>query len=192
VAILAFDGMELLDFDGPAEVFTTAGKGQAFSVYTVAATREPITSQGLVTMTPRYVFADCPRPDIIVVPGGNARATAKDKRVLDWLAQASGKTEVTLSVCTGALVLASAGLLDGREATTHWSAVDALGDRFPKIMVHEDRRFVDSGKVVTGAGVSAGIDASLHVVDRLLGRAAATETARYMEYRWQPEAAKSR
>jgi putative intracellular protease/amidase/YHS domain-containing protein len=186
VALFVFDGMELLDFAGPAEVFTGAGRGRAFQVYTVAATREPITSQGLVTMTPRYTFADCPRPDILVVPGGNVRTAAKDKRVLDWLRQASPKSEVTLSVCTGAFVLANAGLLDGKEATTHWSAIDRLREQFPKVTVHEDRRFVDNGKVVTAAGVSAGIDASLHVVDRLLGRFTARETARYMEYNWQP------
>jgi transcriptional regulator GlxA family with amidase domain len=187
VAILVFDGMELLDFAGPAEVFSAAGKGRAFQVYTVGAAREPITSQRLVTMTPRYTFADCPRPDVIVVPGGNAGAVAKDKRVLDWLRQTSPKSEMTLSVCTGAFVLARAGLLDGKEATTHWGAINRLREQFPKVKVHEDRRFVDNGKVVTAAGVSAGIDASLHVVDRMLGRAVARETARYMEYNWQPD-----
>jgi putative intracellular protease/amidase/YHS domain-containing protein len=190
VALFVFDGMELLDFAGPADVFSAAGAGRAFRVYTVGATREPITSLGLVTMTPRYTFADCPRPDIIVVPGGNSGAVSNDKRVLDWLRQTSPKAEMTLSVCTGAFVLARAGLLDGKEATTHWGAVNRLREQFPKIKVHDDRRFVDNGKVVTAAGVSAGIDASLHVVDRLLGRTTAHETARYMEYNWQPAKAK--
>jgi putative intracellular protease/amidase/YHS domain-containing protein len=185
VALFIFDGMELLDFAGPAEVFASAGHGRAFRVYTVGASRDPITSQGLVTMTPRHTLTDCPRPDVIVVPGGNTREASKDKRALDWLRQESPRAEVTLSVCTGAFVLAHAGLLDGKEATTHWGALDRLRADFPKVTVHGDKRFVDNGKVVTAAGVSAGIDAALHVVDRLCGRTVARETARYMEYDWK-------
>jgi transcriptional regulator GlxA family with amidase domain len=115
---------------------------------------------------------------------------AKDKRVLDWINQSSPQAEAVVSVCTGAFVLANAGLLDGKEATTHWSAVARLRQQFPKITVRENRRFVDNGKVVTAAGVSAGIDASLHMVERLLGKETARETARYMEYNWQPAPAK--
>ncbi len=182
--ILVFNGMELLDFAGPAEVLGAAG----FQVDAVAATREPVRSMGLVTVTPRYTFEDCPRADVIVVPGGSAGAVARDKRVTDWLARASKDSDVTLSVCTGAFVLAKAGLLDGKEATTHWGAVGRLGKEFPQITVRKDRRVVDTGKVVTSAGVSAGIDGALHVVERLLGRPKATSTARYMEYNWQPPA----
>jgi putative intracellular protease/amidase/YHS domain-containing protein len=182
VVIFVFDKMELLDFAGPAEVFGSAG----YQVSTVATTREPVQCMGLITVTPRYTLEDCPRSDIIVVPGGNAGAVAKDKRVCDWLAQASGKAEVTLSVCTGAFVLASAGLLDGKEATTHWGAIGRLRKEFPKITVRDDRRVVDCGKIVTSAGVSAGIDGALHLVERLSGRSVAERTARYMEYTWQP------
>jgi putative intracellular protease/amidase/YHS domain-containing protein len=180
--ILVYNGMELLDFAGPAEVFGAAG----FKVDAVAATKEPVRSMGLVSVTPRYTFEDCPRADVIIVPGGNSGAVAKDKRVTDWIARASKDADVTLSVCTGAFVLAKAGLLDGKEATTHWGAVGRLGKDFPQITVRKDRRVVDAGKVVTSAGVSAGIDGSLHVVERLLGRPKATSTARYMEYNWQP------
>jgi putative intracellular protease/amidase/YHS domain-containing protein len=186
VAILVFNGMELLDFAGPAEVFSNAGRGPTFNVYTVAATREPITSQGLVTTTPRHTFADCPRPDIVVVPGGNTRTLAKEEKTLDWIRQSASQAEIVLSVCTGAFVLANAGLLDGQEATTHWASIERLRQQFPKTTVREKRRFVDNGKIVTAAGVSAGIDASLHVVERLLGQGAARETAKYMEYNWQP------
>jgi putative intracellular protease/amidase/YHS domain-containing protein len=192
VALFVFDGMEILDFAGPAEVFSSAGKGRAFHVYTVGVTKDPITSQGLITTAPRFTIADCPKPDLIVVPGGNTRAVAKDPRVLDWLRQRAPETEVTLSVCTGAFVLANAGLLNGKAATTHWGSVERLREQFPKVAVQDDRRFVDNGKVVTAAGVSAGIDAALHVVDRLLGRLTARETARYMEYDWRPEPAKKK
>jgi transcriptional regulator GlxA family with amidase domain len=183
VAIFIYSGMELLDFAGPAEVFASAG----FQVRTVAATRKPVNCMGLITLTPQYTFADCPRPDIVVIPGGD-RSASMDKKVVEWVSQASADAEVTLSVCTGAFVLARAGLLDGKEATTHWGAIAALRRQFPKITVRDDQRVVDNGKVVTSAGVSAGIDGALHLVDRLSGRAAATRTARYMEYVWQPPA----
>jgi transcriptional regulator GlxA family with amidase domain len=173
--------MELLDFAGPAEVFGSAG----FQVSTEAATRDPVTCAGLMTLTPHYTFTDCPRSDIIVIPGGS-RAPSKDKRVIDWVVTASARAEASLSVCTGAFVLASAGLLNGKEATTHWSAVDSLRKQFPKITVHDDRRVVDCGKVVTSAGVSAGIDGALHLVARLSGRSEAEQAARYMEYEWRP------
>jgi transcriptional regulator GlxA family with amidase domain len=137
-------------------------------------------------VTPRYTLQDCPRSDIIVIPGGNVGAVAKNKHVSDWLTQASSGAEATLSVCTGAFVLASAGLLDGKEATTHWGAIARLRKQFPKITVRDDRRVVDCGKIVTSAGVSAGIDGALHLVDRLSGRSVAVITARYMEYTWQP------
>jgi putative intracellular protease/amidase/YHS domain-containing protein len=185
--ILVFNGMELLDFAGPAEVFGAAG----FQVDAVAATKEPVRSMGLVTVAPRYTLDDCPRADVIIVPGGNTGAVARDKRVTDWLARASKDADVTLSVCTGAFVLAKAGLLDGKEATTHWGSVGRLAKDFPQITVRKDQRVVDTGKVVTSAGVSAGIDGALHVVERMLGRPKATSTARYMEYNWQPAAAKN-
>jgi putative intracellular protease/amidase/YHS domain-containing protein len=182
VVIFVFENMELLDFAGPAEVFGSAG----FQVSTVATTREPVKCMGLITITPRYTLEDCPREDVIVIPGGNVGAVVKDKHVSDWLAKASSGAEATLSVCTGAFVLAGAGLLDGKEATTHWGSIARLRKQFPKVSVRDDRRVVDTGKVVTSAGVSAGIDGALHVVDRLAGRSAALRTARYMEYTWQP------
>jgi putative intracellular protease/amidase len=181
VVILIFEGMELLDFTGPAEVFGSAG----FLVSTVAASKEPVTVMGLMTLTPLYTFADCPRADIIVIPGGSS-GPSKDKRVIDWVVKASAQADATLSVCTGAFVLASAGLLDGKEATTHWGAINALRREFPKITVRNDRRVVDCGKVVTSAGVSAGIDGALHLVERLSGHSDAVQVARYMEYNWQP------
>jgi putative intracellular protease/amidase/YHS domain-containing protein len=185
VVIFIFEDMELLDFAGPAEVFTAAG----YEVSTVAASPDPISCAGLINLTPRYTFADCPRTDIIVVPGGNVGTVSKDKRVTEWLTRTSGEAEVTLSVCTGSFILARAGLLDGKEATTHWAAIKALRNQFPKITVRDDRRVVDSVKVVTSAGISAGIDGALHVVDRLSGRDKATTTARNMEYNWQTPAA---
>ena len=108
--------------------------------------------------------------------------------MIEWIKRSAERAEITLSVCTGAFLLARAGLLDGREATTHWGSIDGLKNAAPGIIVRENERFVNSGKVITSAGVSAGIDGALHVVNRLLGRETAQKTARYMEYNWQPDA----
>lgn len=190
VAIFLYQGVELLDFAGPGEVFAaaqTTGGQRAFNTYTVAATAEPILSQGFVTIKPQYTIENCPRPDIIVLPGGNIDSPSQDPKVLEWIAKTSQTSEVTMSVCTGAFLLAKTGLLDNSEATTHWAATNRLRQEAPKVKVVEHRRFVDNGRIVTSAGVSAGIDGALRVVERLLGRAAATLTAKHMEYDWQPE-----
>lgn len=186
VAIFVHQGVELLDFAGPAEMFAAAARGRAFNVYTVAASDGEIISQGFLSIKPQYTVSNCPRPDVIVLPGGNTRNPLGDDRVIQWIQKASPDAEVVMSVCTGAFLLAKAGLLDGKEATTHWASIDALKNAAPKTKVHADRRFVDNGKVVTCAGVSAGIDGALHVVERMLGKQAALYTARYMEYRWEP------
>jgi len=187
VAIFAHEGVELLDFAGPGEVFVAAGRNGEFNVYTVAASPEPIVSQGFVTIKPQYTIANCPPPDIVILPGGRTDVPLNNAEVIEWIKKSSRSAEVVMSVCTGAFLLAKAGLLDGAEATTHWGSIESLKQNAPRTTVRENCRFVDNGKVVTAAGVSAGIDASLHVVDRLLGREAASRTARYMEYKWEPE-----
>lgn len=192
VAILLFDGVELLDFAGPGEVFAAARTidGQrAFEVFTVAATAEPITSQGFVEVQPRFTFETTPRPDIVVLPGGGVEKAKNDPRVIAWVKSMAAQGDVAMSVCTGAYFLAQAGLLDGKRATTHWSAIAGLRKEAPAATVVENVRFIDEGRIVTTAGVSAGIDGALHLVDRLLGRPAAQLTARYMEYEWRPSEA---
>lgn len=187
VAIVVYPGVELLDFAGPGEVFASANHGRSFEVFTVGPSKEPITSQGFLQVVPTHTFSDAPEPDVVVVPGGGARSLIEDPTAMDWLRRVSAEAEVVMSVCNGALVLARAGLLDGLEATTHHNALEALRRAVPTAKVHGDRRFVDNGRVVTAAGVSAGIDASLHLVARLLGESEARQTARYMEYPWAPE-----
>lgn len=185
VAILLYEGVELLDFAGPGEVF--AAGGDRFEVYTVAATAAPITSQGFVRVTPEHSFASAPPPDVLVVPGGAAGAVINDEASMAWVKATAADAELVLSVCNGALILARAGLLDGGRATTHHGSLDALAGMAPETEVLRDRRWVDNGKVITAAGVSAGIDASLHAVSRLIGPHTATGIARYMEYAWQRE-----
>jgi putative intracellular protease/amidase len=160
---------------------------RAFRVFTVARSKEPLTSQGFLKVTPDHSWDDAPAPDIIVIPGGNTDALLDDPKFMEWIAKATPKAEVTLTVCTGAFTLAKAGFLDGAQATTWYGAIDALRESAPKAVVTEGRRFVDNGSIVTTAGVSAGIDGALHVVARLMGRQVADRTARYMEYHWTPE-----
>lgn len=192
VAIVVHNGVELLDFAGPGEVFQAASgyagtrEHPAFNVYTVAPNDKPIVSQGFVTIQPEYTVSDCPQPDIIVIPGGGTGALLNSEAFMQWARDVAPECEFILSVCTGAVVLGDLGLLDGHDSTTHWSAIDRLAARCPKTNVLRDVRFVDSGTVVTSAGVSAGIDGALHVVARLHGYDAARDTARYMEYDWRP------
>ncbi|HJQ97369.1 MAG TPA: DJ-1/PfpI family protein [Candidatus Polarisedimenticolaceae bacterium] len=193
VAIVAHDGMEILDFAGPSEVFAAAGGFgavagvPAFRVYTVGITKAPIVSQGFVKITPEFSIEDAPKPDILVIAGGGGATLMNDPKMMAWIKEVSSKAELSLTVCTGAFVLAKTGLLDGREVTTWYDAIPRLKEAAPTLKVQDGRRFVDTGNVVTTAGVSAGIDGSLHVVARLLGRSVADRTARYMEYHWTPE-----
>jgi len=187
VAILVYDGVELLDFSGPGEVFAAARgpDGRAFRVFTVAKEKRTVRSQNFVDVTPEFSIADCPEPDIVVLPGGNV--PADDHELQDWVRSCAPGAELIMSVCNGALLLGRTGLLDGFDATTHHGSLDALADVAPKTRVLTNRRFVDNGRVMTCAGVSAGIDGALHVVERLLGDEAARGTAHYMEYEWRPE-----
>ena len=190
VAIYIFDEVEVLDFCGPFEVFSVAGaRGgpeRPFNVYTVARAAGPVAARNALSVNPRYSFADCPRADILVVPGGyGTRREMTEPEVLDWIADRARGAEVVLSVCTGSLILAKAGLLEGLEATTHHLALAELREAAPRTAVAPEKRFIDNGRIVTAAGISAGIDAAFHVVARLLGREQAAETAAYMEYDWK-------
>ena len=184
VAIFLYEGVELLDFAGPGEVFSSAG----FNVYTVAATDEALTSQGFVSIKPKYSIVNCPKPDIIVLPGGASNGPMQYKAVIDWLKRAVPQTVQTMSVCTGAGLLSKAVLLDGKTVTTFHNYIDELQRITPKAKVLRDRRYIDNGSIITTAGVSAGIDGALHVVYKLKGKSAAEQTAAYMEYdKWKPE-----
>lgn len=181
VAVLLFEGVELLDFAGPAEVFIVADHGKAFRVITVAGTKDPLKTMGGMKVVPDFDYATAPKADIVVLPGGNTKAVGKDGR--EWIKKAAGDAEITLSVCFGAFLAADAGLLDGIEATTHHWAVDGLKKAAPKCKVVEGKRYVDAGKVITAAGVTAGIDGALRVVERVLGPEAARWTAEeWMEH----------
>ncbi|MDV2990578.1 MAG: Isonitrile hydratase [Chroococcidiopsis sp. SAG 2025] len=189
VAILIFDEVEILDFCGPYEVFGVTGKrnsSEPFNVYTVAEERRPIIARNQLSINPQYTLLDCPRSHILLVPGGfGTRRAMHNSALIDWIKERSQQAELLLSVCTGALLLAKAGLLEGLTATTHHGAIDLLKQVAPNTQVQPDKRFVDNGSIILSAGISSGIDMSLYVVARLLGEQQARETAKYMEYDWQ-------
>lgn len=191
LAILLFDDVEVLDFCGPFEVFSVACRfvePVPFRVVTVAENLAPVIARNGLSVNPNHLFGDCPQPDVLVVPGGKGTRTQMHNPVLiDWIRETSEKSELVLSVCTGALLLAKAGLLAGLEVTTHHVAIEELRQLAPDSIVHSDRRFVDNGRVICSAGIAAGIDMSLHVVARLLGREVAQRTSQQMEYPWEPE-----
>ena len=191
LVILIFEDVEVLDFCGPFEVFSVADRftdPPAFNVLTVAEKPGPVQTRGGLSVNPHHRLGDCPRPDLLLVPGGlGTRREMHNPTLIDWIKGRSQEAELILSVCTGALLLAKAGLLDGLEATTHHGAIDLLRQTAPDAaVVHEGRRFVDNGRVVCSAGIAAGIDMSLHVVGRLLGQEVAVKTAQQMEYPWPP------
>lgn len=186
VAILIFDDVEILDFCGPYEVFGVAGRDwqpQPFQVYTVARELKPILARNQLSINPQYSIFDCPPVDILLIPGGyGTRLLLNDPIILQWIQEQSQDVEYLLSVCTGALVLAKAGLLENLAATTHHLAFDLLRKLAPNTEIRENQRLVDNGKIILSGGISAGIDMSLYVVGKLLGIEEAWKTAAYMEY----------
>jgi transcriptional regulator GlxA family with amidase domain len=194
VGILIFDGVEVLDFAGPFEVFSrtrltpgiTSRRGEAsapFRVFTVAKSRASVSATGGLQVIPHHALVDAPKIDLLVVPGGfGTRALLDDAEALEWIRRTAAAARKVTSVCTGSLLLAKAGLLAGHRATTHWGALDLLATLDPGLTVERELRVVDDG-IISAAGVASGIDMAFYVVERLFGRDVADETARYIEYR---------
>jgi transcriptional regulator GlxA family with amidase domain len=187
VAILLFDDVELLDFAGPFEVFSVTDElldHQAFHTFTMAQKPGTVRVRHGLKIVPDFTLENCPPPQIIIIPGGSGtRALLHVPSLHEWLRVKSRAAEIVMSVCTGSLILGRAGLLDDLRATTHHNTFAELRLHAPRTEVVENERFIDNGKIVTSAGISAGIDCSLHVVARLFGEDAANRTAEYMEYR---------
>ncbi|MBM3330199.1 MAG: DJ-1/PfpI family protein [Calditrichaeota bacterium] len=186
VVILLFQGVELMDFAGPAEVFIVTDQSKSFQVVTVAESREPIKTMGGVTISPDFAFGEEPKADILVVPGGDLSSVNEAGRT--WLKKKADESGIVFSVCYGAFLLANTGLLDSMQATTHHWGITDLRKAAPTCKVIEGKRFVVDGNLVTSAGVTAGIDAALYIVERLKGKAAATWTAtEWLEYRGEAQ-----
>jgi transcriptional regulator GlxA family with amidase domain len=194
VGILIFDGVEVLDFAGPFEVFSRtrlvpgpesrrSEDSAPFHVFTVAKTRAPVSATGNLQILPHHGFADAPRIDLLLVPGGfGTRSLLQDPETLDWITRTAASARKVTSVCTGSLLYARAGLLRGRHATTHWGALDLLDSLQAGVTVERSHRVVDDG-IVSSAGVASGIDMAFYVVETLFGKSVADETAHYIEYR---------
>ena len=193
VAIYLFPEVEVLDFAGPYEVFATASRvfrrlnssaPSPFAVCTVAHKAGTVRARAGLVVTPDFTFADHPAIDLLIIPGGVVSAELEKPEVTEWIKRTAAMTRLTASVCTGSFLLAHAGLLNGKRATTHWADVDELRATFPAVTVLEQRRWVDEGDIVTSAGISAGIDMSLHLVERFAGKELALKTARQMDFNW--------
>jgi transcriptional regulator GlxA family with amidase domain len=189
VAILVFDDVEVLDFAGPYEVFNVAADLSSpppFYVYAVGISDRLVLARGKFTVTPRYTIHDCPQPDILLIPGGyGTRPLLNHTGLIAWIRDQATRVEWLLSVCTGALLLAKAGLLEACPATTHHSAFDQLQHLSPTTRIVKDQRFVEATpKIMTSGGITAGIDLALHMVEKLAGPEVHAGVVDEMEYRW--------
>ena len=194
VGIYIFDEIEVLDLGGPFEVFSTAARmkarlmpdaAKAFGVFTIADAVRPIRARGGLMVHPGYDITNHPAIDLLIVPGGVVTAELERQPIIEWMARTGAKAQLTASVCTGAFLLGKAGLLHGKTITTHWEDIEDFRAMFPDIPVRGDQRWIDEGSIVTSAGISAGLDMSLHLVARLEGEELALQTARQMDYDWQ-------
>jgi transcriptional regulator GlxA family with amidase domain len=191
VGIVLYEEVEVLDFCGPFEVFSVTRlneekrreEASPFLPVLVAENPGLLSATGGMQVLPHYTLANCPHLDVVVVPGGwGFRHQMKNTVLLDWLRERAAKAETLSAVCTGSMVVGSAGLLNGLDATTHWRFLEAMRDSFPEVKVRLDKHFVKDGRVFTSAGISAGIDMSLKVVAHHFGENIAKATARHMEY----------
>ena len=197
IGIFVFDDVELLDLAGPYEVFTCASRVHArmnpsakapFSVLTIGQSAASARARAGLGVLPDASFASHAAVDVLVVPGGVVTAELKKPEVIEWIANTAASSELITSVCTGAFLLAQAGLLTGKQATTHWEDMDELQTMFPQVHLQPQRRWVRDGNTVTSGGISAGLDMSLHLVETLVSRDLALRTARQMEYAWNETA----
>lgn len=184
ICFYLYNGTEVLDFAGPLEVFSYAG----FKIFTVGKTKAPVTVQGILKVNPDYSIEDAPPADIFAIFGGDDDVAAGDPEVISWIKSRDASTKMYFSVCTGAFVLGSAGLLDNLTVTTFHKSINSLQKAVPKARVLENVRYVDNGRTITTAGISAGIDGALHLVAKLRGEAEALRIAKHMEYdKYVPE-----
>ena len=193
VGIFVFDEVEVLDFAGPFEVFSRtrllkgaesrrSNDSAPFNPFTVSIDTKPLTATGGLKIIADYTFNNFPKIDILIIPGGfGTRTLLNNESLLKWIKAVSDKANITASVCTGSLLLAKAGLLEGKRATTHWGAIEALKSISKDIQVITERRVVND-EIITSSGVSSGIDMAFMIVENLYGEQVASDTAKYIEF----------
>lgn len=189
LGIYIYPDAEVLDFSGPFEVFSTANRfaaeGESINVILIAQTAEPVIARGGYSVNPHYGFSDHPPLDVLVVVGGVHTAELEKPEVIRWIEKTAGSCRLVASVCTGAFLLARAGIITTHKVTTHWEDIPDLRRDYPELQVVEGQRWVDEGNIVTSGGISAGIDMSLHLVSKLHSLELAEKTARQMEFDWK-------
>jgi putative intracellular protease/amidase len=189
VAIFVFPVVQTIDFAGPYEVFSQAGT----NVYTVAEKPDPIQTAAGLTIAPKYTFENSPKTDVLVLPGGDGvTAQLANPVAMKWIRETAENAPQTLTVCTGAFLAGKAGLLDGLSATTFYGALDSLPEYAPRTKIVWDKKYVDSGKIITTAGLSSGVEGSLYTVSKLLGMGKAQSIALHIEYNWNPNSTYAR
>jgi len=181
VALLVFTGVEPIDYTGPFEIFGAAG----YDVYTVGATTDPVNTAFGMKVVPKFTFANAPKPDVLLIPGGGIKTAMESAPTIAWIQKTAGDAEITMSVCNGAFLLGKAGLLDGLSATTTAHRITELSTTYPKVKPVYDQRYVDNGKVIACGGLTSGMDGALHVVSRLSGKGTAQQVALGEEYDWR-------
>ncbi|WP_418180904.1 DJ-1/PfpI family protein [Aliarcobacter lanthieri] len=196
VGIFVFDDIEVLDFCGPFEVLSVTRLDETkrletlspFDVKLISIKKEVIFTKGNMKIIPDFDFEDCPKLDILIVPGGmGTRKLMYDEKVLEFVKQKSKEVELLSSVCTGSLILANAKLLEGVQATTHWKSLQRMEEEFKNVKVCRDKHFVEDKNIISSAGISAGIDMALYIVKRYFGEEVSRTTAKHMEYSYLEE-----
>ncbi|GIM30572.1 AraC family transcriptional regulator [Clostridium polyendosporum] len=188
IGILLFNDVEILDFAGPFQVFSittyTECNQKPFKVNTVAQTKDLIKARNGLKIQPDYDFYDAPQFDILIIPGGYGAEEIEihNPKVINWIKNNMNNVYIMASVCTGAFLLAEAGLLDGKQATTHWMDIDRLEKEYTKVKVQRNVKFIDETPIITSGGISAGINMSFYIIKKLLGEEIANATAKRMEY----------
>ena len=186
VGIFIFNEVEVLDFAGPFEVFSLAEKDseKLFKVITISENGEMITARNGLKVQPDASFEQNPDLDILIIPGGYGaeEIEIKNKKVIEWIKTQSEKVQILASVCTGAFLLAEAGLLDNKKATTHWMDIPRLKEEYPAVTVIKDTKFVDEDSIITAGGISSGINMSFQIIKKLYNLEIAETTAKRMEY----------
>ena len=187
VAFLIFDQVEALDLNGPLDILTKANKmDNVYNLYTVGLSKESVFLEGsALKITPTYSMENAPQADILIVPGSGPATIkdlcAKQPELFKWLIKQNQRTELTMSVCTGGLLLSKAGILDGKEATTHYMVLDVLKEN-SKIRVKNNTRYIQDGKILTTAGITSGLDGTLHLVELINGKKTADMIANILVY----------
>ena len=188
VGIYIYDEAEVLDFSGPFEVFSVASRfleaKRKFNVFLISEKNEAIKARGDYSVNPNYTFLDHPKIDILIVVGGVHTEELKKKNVIKWIKNISKTSKINASICTGAFLLAEANIITNHFVTTHWEDIDDLKQAYPKLNVKSDVRWIDEGNIITSAGISAGIDMSLHLVSRIINEDLAIKTAKQMDFAW--------